>query len=99
MKTLIKILVAGCLLISTSAFADEILTAYAKQPKNLFVLKAQKKFKGARVEVFEADGDLITSQNLQKRKMVIDFGNRKNGTYVIRVTLGALSQEFRYTSK
>jgi hypothetical protein len=99
MKTLIKVLVAGCLFISSAAFADDVIPVPAYKHKNLFVLKAQKKFKGAKVEVFHANGELITSHNMQKRKMIIDFGSVQRGTYVIRLTKGSEVQEFQYTSK
>ncbi|HEY9047451.1 MAG TPA: T9SS type A sorting domain-containing protein [Ohtaekwangia sp.] len=99
MKTLIKVLVAGCLFIASSAHADDITSIPAYKHKNLFVLKTQKKFKGAKVEVFHANGELLTSQNLQKRKVIIDFGSVQHGTYVIRLTKGNNVQEFEYTSK
>jgi hypothetical protein len=99
MKTLIKVLVAGCLLISSSAFADDVIPVPASKHKDLFVVKAQKKFKGAKVEVFHANGALITSHNMQKRKMIIDFGSVQRGTYVIRLTKGNEVQEYQYTSK
>ncbi|SKC72113.1 T9SS type A sorting domain-containing protein [Ohtaekwangia koreensis] len=99
MKTLIKVLVAGCLFITSSAIADDIIPAPVYKQRELFVIKAQKKFKGAKVEVFQANGELMTSQNLQKRKMIIDFGSVQQGTYVIRLTKGDDVQEFQYISK
>jgi len=86
MKTLIKVLVAGFLIISSSAHADDIANTPAYKHKSLFVLKTQKKFKGAKVEVFHASGELLTSQNLLKRKMIIDFSSVQQGTYVIEYT-------------
>jgi hypothetical protein len=64
--------------------------------KNLFVFKADKKFLGAKIEILSTSGELITSQSLLKRKMVIDFGGVKFGTYIIRVSKGNDVQEFQY---
>ena len=103
MKTLIKVLVAGSLLLSSTvitlaATTDETTTTSTRH-KNLFKVKAQKKFSGATVEVFVGNGDLLTAQSLQKRKVIIDFGDAKGGTYTIRLTKGNATKEFQYVKK
>src|SRR6188768_2503132 len=102
MKTLIKVLVAGLLFISSTSWAarptDEINRTMRAKHKNLFIIKTEKKFLGATVEVFLMDG-LLTSQNLQKRKMIIDFGDSKGGTYTIRLTKGNAQKEFHFIKK
>lgn len=103
MKTLIKVLVAGSLFIASTvttlaAPTDDVTTTTTKH-KNHFKVKAQKKFLGATVEVFVGNGDLLTAQSLQKRKVIIDFGDAKGGTYTIRLTKGNETKEFRYIKK
>jgi len=63
------------------------------------VLKAQKKLIGATVEIISANGNLITSQQLERRKVVIDFEAVKYGTYTIRVSKGNESTEFLFVKK
>lgn len=104
MKTLIKVLVAGSLFISSTvttlaATKDETTTTTSTRHKHFFKVKAQKRFLGATVEVFVGDGDLLTAQNLQKRKVIIDFGDAKGGIYTIRLTKGNETKEFRYIKK
>ena len=104
MKTLIKVLVAGSLLLSTAvvtlaATTDEASTTTSSRHKNFFKVKAHKKFLGATVEVFVGNGDLLTAQSLQKRKVIIDFGDAKGGTYTIRLTKGNATKEFQYVKK
>ena len=67
--------------------------------KNLFVVKADRVFVGANVQVFYSNGNLITAQKLQKKKMIIDFEDAKKGTYTIRVTKGNKTKEFEYIKK
>lgn len=64
--------------------------------KNLFVYKTDKKFLGAKIEILSATGSVITSQNLERRKIVIDFGDVGYGTYTIRVSKGSHTKEFLF---
>ena len=51
------------------------------------------------MEIYNASGELITTQSLQKRKMVIDFGDAMLGLYTIKVVKGDSKQEFKYLKK
>ena len=51
------------------------------------------------VEVYTSDGDLLTAQNLQKRKLIIDFGSALKDTYTIRVVKGNDIREFQYIKR
>ena len=55
--------------------------------------------KDATVEVHSAAGDLVTSQKLTSKKMIIDFKNVKFGTYTIQVKKNGAVQEFNYDKK
>ena len=79
------------LLIASATVATAAARANVIDPpahKNLFTLKTEKEFIGAQVEVYNFNGELITSQSLQKRKMVIDFADVLDGTYTIKVVKG-----------
>lgn len=77
---------------------DEI-TPVSSKYKNLFVFKTERSLIGAQVEVLSQNGDVVTSQKLQKRKMIIDFCDVRYGTYTIRVTKGNETKEFHYEKK
>jgi len=100
MKTLIAIVLA--LMIVTTGKAgnpeDAIIIGQTKN-KGLFVYKTQRKFVGAMVEVYTSNGDLLTAQNLQKRKLIIDFGSALKDTYTIRVVKGNDIREFQYVNR
>jgi outer membrane lipoprotein-sorting protein len=101
MKTLIA-LVITLFFIAFSTLASNREAIERMNPpkhKNLFVFKADKKFLGARVEILTATGGVITAQNLEKRKMIIDFGSAQFGTYTIRVSKGNDTQEFHFIKK
>jgi len=100
MKTLITVVVALAIITSAHAAKPEeaIIIGHSKQ-KSLFVFKTQKKFLGATVEVYSSQGELLTSQNLQKRKMIIDFGSVTNDTYTIRVVKGNSIREYQYLKR
>jgi hypothetical protein len=65
----------------------------------LFVLKANRKYAGATVEVYYSNGDLVTTQKIEKRRMIIDFCDTKYGEYTIRVVRGNEKKEFQYVKK
>jgi hypothetical protein len=67
--------------------------------KDLFTVKTNRKFVGAKVEILASNGNVVTSQILQKRKVIIDFGDIKYGTYTIRISKGGQIKEFQYDKK
>ena len=99
MKTLITIVVTLFSLTSANALAPEENFASGKSKDSLFVLRAEKKFVGATVEIYASTGELVTSKSLNKRKMIIDFGSVMKDTYTIVVVKGDEKQEFHYEKK
>ena len=98
MKKAITILSVAFLLITSTVMAghDEREKTNNPRYKNLFVYKTDKKFLGAKIEILSATGSVITSQNLERRKIVIDFGDVGYGTYTIRVSKGSDTKEFLF---
>jgi hypothetical protein len=103
MKTLLNTLIVTFLFVSFSSLAstpaEETDRMIPPKYKNLFVFKADKKFLGAKVEILTSAGEVITSQNLEKRKVIIDFGTARFGTYTIRVSKGDDTKEFHFVKK
>lgn len=100
MKTLIAVVVA-LLIVTTGKAAkpeDAIIIGQVKN-KSLFVYKTQRKFVGATVEVYSSNGDLLTAQNLEKRKLIIDFRSAVKDTYTIRVVKGNQMREFQFVNR
>lgn len=102
MKTAVKIAIVLALLSGPAAYAspkeaaiDVLNTRY----KNLFVFKVGRDFKGAEVEVYYSNGDLVTIQKLKKRKMIIDFCDTRFGSYIIKVRKGQEVLDFQYVKK
>ncbi len=67
--------------------------------RNLFVFRTEKKLVGAKIDIFYSNGDLLTSQKLDKKKMIIDFRDAKFGTYTISVTKGNRTKLYQYIKK
>jgi hypothetical protein len=102
MKITLKFLFVSLLFLSTGLYASTSKDVHDIEPpkaKNLFVLKTQKDLVGAQVEIYNSKGELITSQSLQKRKMVIDFGDALFGMYTIKIVKGSSKKEFKYMKK
>lgn len=97
-RIILVLMVILCALLAKSAFAGNVSEIKTKYP-HLFVLKANRKYIGAQVEVYYSNGDLVTSQRINKRRMVIDFCDTKVGEYTIRVVQGDKKQEFQYVKK
>lgn len=101
MKILITVVVALTLITGTahaSRPGDAIVISHTKN-NSLFVFKTDKKFIGARVEIYTSSGALLTSQSLHRRKMIIDFATAMKDTYTIRVVKGDAHKEYRYIKK
>lgn len=99
MKAFINVSIVALIFFSSTVVVgapnDEV-TSGGSRYKNLFVFKTDKKLVGAKVEVLTENGQVVTSQVLQKRKMIIDFCGVRYGTYTIRVTKGENVQEYQY---
>jgi hypothetical protein len=108
MKALLKmsivalVSIVALIFFSSTAFGktgnDDINVVKSKY-KNLFVFRTEKKLAGATVEVLSENGVVVTSQVLEKRKMIIDFCDVRFGTYTIRVTKGNNVKEYHYIKK
>jgi hypothetical protein len=66
---------------------------------NLFVVKTDRKFKGAHIEILFSNGDFVTAQKMDGRKIIIDFGDMKEGSYIIRVSKGDQVKQFQYEKR
>lgn len=75
---------------------NEGVSAVKSKHNSLFVLKTDKKFKGATVEILSSKGELVTSHTVEKRKLIIDFKYVQQGAYTIRLTKGTEVRQFNY---
>jgi hypothetical protein len=104
MKKTVKVF---CLVLILAAVAVQPLRAATHRDlapvpakyKDLFVFKAERNLKGATVQVLTAKGAVVTSQTLQKRKVIIDFGSVKQGMYTVRISKGDVVKELHYNKK
>ena len=94
---LVLMVILGALL-AKSALAGNPREIKTKYP-HLFVVKSDRKYAGGTVDIYYSNGDLVTSQIISRRRMVIDFCDTKQGDYIIRVVKGDQKHEFRYTKK
>ncbi|HEU5290852.1 MAG TPA: hypothetical protein VFU05_09435 [Cyclobacteriaceae bacterium] len=94
---LVLMVILGALL-AKSALAGNVSEIKITH-NHLFVLKANKQDLGATVEIYYSNGDLITSQKINKRRMIIDFRDTRAGEYTIRIVRGNKKQEFQYFKK
>jgi len=95
---LIASLMVTSLSLSARRIRDDVRGGDTKR-ESLFVLRTNKELVGARVEVFNTNGSLVTAQRLQKKKMIIDFTDARLGIYTIRVTKGGKTKDFHYVKK
>jgi hypothetical protein len=86
------------ILIATATFAvsRDTVRTYEPRPKKEVMFKTDRTFLGGTVEILAANGAVLTSSSLQRRKMVVDFGEAMAGTYIIRVRKGNDLKEFLY---
>lgn len=96
-KILILAIALLVMVLSTSAKPNnEGVSAIKSKHNSLLVLKTDRKFIGATVEVVSSRGSVITSQKLEKRKLFIDFRDVDQGSYTVRITKGNRVKEINY---
>jgi hypothetical protein len=76
---------------------EEIKGNMSAKHNSLLLVKTERNLKGATVQIFCSNGNLLASQKLHKRKLIINFCDAKAGTYVVRILKGAHSEEHMYT--
>lgn len=100
MRLLKPLLVLTLLLSSAFAVsAREAVDSWNTKSANKFIYKGNKRMIGATVEVFYADGTLVTKQVLKKKRMIIDFCEVRSGEYTIRISKDSKKKEYRFTKK
>jgi len=99
MRTLLTILVLVAAIAPAGAVGNTSVQILDSNNENYFVFKVHPALKGAKIEVFHASGDLLLTETLSKRKMIIDFRSVKEGTYRIHVEKGNESEVFEYIKK
>lgn len=111
MKTFVKIflLIVVLVVLATAVFAASPATVKEKDStsislkpthyRDLLILKSDKTYMGASVEVHDSTGAVVASSHIQKRKMIIDFYNIPYGTYTICVVKNKKTLEFKYTKE
>lgn len=101
MKPLIMIFVSLHFLTASVVYSSEQPQAYihqiASSEENVFVLKAGKQWKGAKVEVISESGDRVIQQKLFKQRMSIDFSAVEKGTYLIKISKNKMEKQFAYS--
>jgi|DewCreStandDraft_4_1066084.scaffolds.fasta_scaffold45977_1 hypothetical protein len=79
--------------------SEEVVDILQTRHPNLFVFRAERKYLGAVVQVIAMNGDVVTSQRLHRRKMIIDFCDVKFGEYTIRLVKDNDIIEYKYVKK
>jgi len=63
---------------------------------DIFYFKVDHEFLGAELEVYSATGELMLSQKITQRKVLIDFYNGEKGNYTIKIKKGDREETFQY---
>jgi hypothetical protein len=79
--------------------SEEVVDVLQSRYPNLFIIRAERKYLGAVVQVLASNGEVVTSQRLQRRKMIIDFCDVKFGEYTIRIQKDNNKLEYTYVKK
>lgn len=110
MKTFVKIFLLVVILgvLASAVFAAPVVplkkdssnvSVTPTHYKHLLMLKADKAYMGAAVEVHDATGAVVASSFIHKKKTIIDFYDIPYGAYTICVVKDKKTVEFNYTKK
>jgi hypothetical protein len=67
--------------------------------KNLFIFRADKNYLGATVEIVTIHGKSVATQQLRRRKMIVDFSQVPYGEYIVRIRKGDEILEYGYVKE
>jgi hypothetical protein len=87
-------------IVTTIAFSNGIKTTdpvhVLSSRMSILHLKLTHDFIGATVEIYNESDELILSQVLNERKVLIDFDNQKQGIYKIKIKKGTDEDVMEY---
>jgi len=85
MKNTILITVFAFITLASFANAKPETVQVIAARMNTLYLKVEKDFTGSTIEIFNEAGELIASEQITERKILIDFDMVCNGLYTIKV--------------
>ena len=89
-------LITTALLISVSSFAtksDPSVELIDTDYKNILKFKVKKDLVGATIKLVYSNGDVVTQEELVKKKMIIDFCDSRDGEYMVVIQKGDYFKE------
>jgi len=87
-------LCAGALVESRASDVDQMTSNTSR-----LTLKVNKEFLGGEVRVYNGNHELVISQKMKKRKVLIDFGYAMVGGYTVQLMKGVQQKEFYFMKK
>jgi hypothetical protein len=63
---------------------------------DIFYFKVNKEMMGGLIEIFDDKDEIMASQSITQKKMLLDFIDAKPGTYNIRISNGHTVREFEF---
>lgn len=66
---------------------------------NVFAFTTDRAMRGAEVKVFYSNGDMLVSERMRRRRIVIDFAEVRRGTYTILLTKDGMTKKFQYEKR
>ena len=94
------IMVALVMIASTSAFAKiPYDVKVLSRARGIVYFKVNPEMIGASVEVYNEKGDLIYSDTVGSKKMLVDFFDEPSGSYTIHVIKNSKEEVIEYVRK
>ncbi|MEM6360913.1 MAG: hypothetical protein AAF149_14665 [Bacteroidota bacterium] len=94
MKYLATLLIIFGTVTLSNAKSEPEIQLVKSDLKNLFTFKVDRSLLGAEVEMIYSNGDVVTIEKLEKRKMIIDFCDVKLGDYIVKISKEGYSKKF-----
>lgn len=63
---------------------------------DIFYFKVNKEMMGGLIEIYDDKDEIMASQSITQKKMLLDFIDAKPGTYSIRISNGHTIREFEF---
>ncbi len=90
-----RLLLLFILLGSLSVHAKETVIVLVT-PQDVFYLQVGKLMQGGQLEIYDPSGNLITTQQITKRKLTIELPDLSAGEYTLKIVKHSKDQSFGY---
>jgi hypothetical protein len=89
-------IILAMILCAESAWARHTPVSILTMTSSIIYLKVHKHYLGATIEILDEQGNTLITEELQNKRVIVDFYYKKAGTYLVKIKKGHTEQQFKF---